>query len=67
MSERYGQPGELKEMLESFEDWVRVEIDKARDELDASLEPRSIRRTVGRLETLRDVLDWWGVTAGDPP
>jgi hypothetical protein len=60
MSERYGTPGELKEILEDFEDWVREEIDKARERLDSTNQdtPRGEAFTAGRLDAFRDVLSW---------
>jgi hypothetical protein len=59
MSERYGAPGELQDLLENFEDWVRDEINKAREEMKAAGTTQPF--TVGRLDTLRDVLAWWGI------
>jgi hypothetical protein len=58
MSERYGTPGELKEILEDFEDWVRKEIGSAVSELKRAEGLGSPRYTAGRLVAFRDVLSW---------
>lgn len=58
MSERYGTPGELKELCESLEDWVNGELDKARAELKQYGGPHADRSyNAGRVEALRDVLE----------
>lgn len=47
MSERYGSPGELKEIFEDLEDWLNKELDLAQQ-----------RNQAGRYAALRDVRDY---------
>ena len=64
MSERYGTPGELKELYEELEGWVADEIEAAEAELkriDGTGDPRF---TAGRMQALRDVLDFIVVNPG---
>lgn len=58
MSERYGSPGELQEMLEGFEDWIVTELDDAKAELQRLDGLGDPRYTAGRQQALRDVLDY---------
>lgn len=64
MSERYGTSGELQEVLEGLEDYVREEIDKTRTELQQRelVNSHDPRYNVGRIEALRDVLNYLGVS-----
>lgn len=64
MSERYGTFGELQEVLEGLEDYVRDEIDKARAELQQRelVNSHDPRYNAGRIDALRDVLDYLGVS-----
>jgi hypothetical protein len=59
MSERYGAPGELKELLENLEDWIDTELARVRGELQMreGVNTHDPRYNTGRLDTLRDVLD----------
>lgn len=57
MSKRYGAPGELKELFEALEDWVREEIETSEAELrnrDGIGDPRY---EAGRLMAFRDMLE----------
>lgn len=64
MSERYGRPGELKELFEDLEGWVREEIEDSEAELrrlDGLGDPRY---EAGRLMAFRDMLERMIVNPG---
>lgn len=63
MSERYGTPGELQELLEDFEVWLREELLNTRNELIERelVNAHHPRYNAGRLDALRDVLAWWRI------
>lgn len=58
MSERYGSPGDLQEILEHFEDWVRTESDQALREMTGGSNSEMLIYLAARRDTLRDVLDF---------
>ncbi len=64
MSERYGTPGELKEMLEELEGWLEDEIDKATESIKSTQAVGDPRYDAGRIQALRDVLDFIIVNPG---
>jgi hypothetical protein len=59
MSERYGAPGELKEKFEELENYVRAELEEAKTVLRGG---DGGAFSAGRLDALRDVLDFMGVS-----
>ena len=68
MSERYGTISEVYEAMPDFEDWVREEIAGAQEALvindPSPLSCQGERNAIyqaARIDTLRDVLSWWGV------
>lgn len=64
VSERYGAPGELQEVLEGLEDHVREQIDETVAQM-RQREPIALGDGLfdaGRLMALRDVLDYLGVS-----
>lgn len=60
MSERYGTPGELKERFEELENYVRAELEEAKITLRRDTGGGAF--SAGRLDALRDVLDFMGVS-----
>ena len=65
MSERYGTPSELKEFFEDLEGWLIDEIHKARADLKEHGGPDAhASYNAGRVEALRDVLDFIIVNPG---
>jgi len=64
MSERYGTPGELQEVLEGLEDYVREQIDESVGEMkriNVNID-YDVRYVAGRASAFRDVLDYLGVS-----